>query len=115
MNDDLDPALQIAFANAERELPGETFGAAVMAGIERQRRLRSFGWLAIGAAGVVLVWLLALPLQNLALALVDGLGTSLVSGKDGLAMQMLAPLNSVAGVLALVLLAAQMLWRRIRG
>lgn len=115
MNDDLDPALQIAFANAERELTDDAFGAAVMAGIERKRRVRTVGWLAIGAAGIALVWLLALPLQNLALALVNGLGTSLVSGEDGLAMQMLAPLNSVAGLLALVLLAVQMLWRRIRG
>ena len=115
MNDELDPALQIAFANAERELVDEDFIDQVMADVTKRRRQPAYVWIAASVAGIATMWFLAAPLQNLALFILQGLNAPLAPQYDGMAMQLFAPLNSVAGVLALLLLAGQMLWRRIRG
>ncbi|MCG6859594.1 MAG: hypothetical protein LJE67_16160 [Salaquimonas sp.] len=119
MNDELDPGLQILFANAEEDLANDGFDDAfaglVMAAIERQRRASRARWIVLGLAGLAAAWFFADPLAQLVYHMSEGLTASLVPANEGTLMQMLTPLNSVAGLIALLLLAGQMLWRRMGG
>lgn len=110
---DLDPGLQILFANAEKDLAPNGFVEAVLARAERARRTRIAVGFGAAAVLLVLAGLLAGPLQAGVLALTQGLTTALVPPGDGLAGQLLAPVNNVAGLLALLLVALQSLLRRV--
>lgn len=112
MTEPLDPELQILFANADDDLPGDSFVETVLAGLVRDRRRRRVRRIAIAAAVVALLWLFHAPLQEFGWVAMQALGTNLLPPGDGLAMQFLAPLNNVAGLLALGLLALQVFLRR---
>jgi len=113
MTEDRSPELQILFANAEIPLPDNGFAESVLTRIERYRRFRILRWSAIGMVLVALAALLAGPLLDLATKISGGLTVSLVPDGGGWIGQALAPLNTVAGLLALCLFGLQTLFRRL--
>lgn len=114
MSDEPNPEIQILFANAHRDLASEDFVARVMEGVSRLERISKAGRIAAVIALIAVGGLLALPLQEAILLLTDGLGTAIIAPNDNLLTQMLSPLNSVAGILALLLIGMQFAFRALR-
>ena len=110
-----DPLLQQLFDLANRDLGGEAFVAGVMAQIDALRRRAIIAWLVAGLVLLAAAWLLTptmvaavgLLSQALPQALVD------VDEPSALAGQVFSPLNSVAAVLAVAVLAIVIAYRKL--
>jgi len=113
MNDERDPLLESLFSQAEHELVEDKFTVQVMAGVKKRRRNVLIGRLAIVALLVALELLLSAPLQNTAGAITQVLGMSLIEVESEWLSLVFAPLNSIAGVLGMLLLSMQFLYRRM--
>jgi hypothetical protein len=109
MNDEREPSLQAAFANATRELAEDPFLTRTMQRTDTLTRRRVVRRIGIA----LLLGLLAMPLQDFALAVTPVLAQSLIDLDAGLATQLLAPVNSVAGLLSMVLLTLRAAHRRL--
>ena len=102
-----DPLLQQLFDLANRDLGGEAFIAGVMAEIDALRRRAVIAWMAAGVVLLAVAWLLT-PTMVAAVGLASqALPRSLVEVDQPAALvsQVLAPLNSIAAVLAVTVLA----------
>ena len=113
MTDERDPALQTLFADATEELAGKAFTAQVMSRIDGRRQTAWFAWISVALVLAACAWLLALPLQEAAHFLTQSLTLSLIDLDDRLLAQLVSPLNSVAGALALGLIGLRIAYRRI--
>lgn len=113
MNDDRDPKLERLFEEAETSLADDAFTEAVNGGLKRRRRRILFGRLAVLAAIVLLEVVLESPLQLYLGAIAEVLGTPLLPVQDGWAAFVFAPVNSVAGLIGIVLLGLNILYRKI--
>jgi hypothetical protein len=113
MNDDRDPRLELLFEEAESSLADDAFIEAVNDSLRRRRRRILFGRLAILAALVVLEVVLESPLRLYLGVVADVLGTPLLPMHDDWLAFVVAPINSVAGLVGLVLLGLNMLYRKI--
>ena len=112
MTDERDPQLEALFVQAETELADDGYVDKVMDRLRRQRRNSLIGRFAAVGLLVVLELLLSAPLQNSAAAIAEALSTSLVSVEDRWLAFALAPINSVAGVLGMLLVGMHFLYRR---
>ena len=113
MTTDRDPELQALFAAANRDLEEEAFTARVMARLHARQRWTVAAWLVAGLTAAACVALLAWPLQDIAGAAAPFLFSTLIDIGSPLLAQTLAPLNSVAGVLALGLIGLRAAYRKI--
>ena len=113
MNDERDPLLESLFARAERELVEDKFTAQVMAQVATRRRNVLIGRIAIVALLVSLELLPSTPLQNSAGIITQALSTSLVELEGGAVATVVSPINSVAGLIGMLLLGMQFLFRRM--
>jgi hypothetical protein len=113
MNDERDPLLESLFSQAERELVEDQFTLQVMDRVEKRRRNVLIGRVAIVALIIVLELLLSAPLQNTAGVITQALGTSLIEVESGWLTLIFAPLNSIAGLIGMLLLGMQFLYRRM--
>ena len=104
-----DPLLEAAFAGAARDLDDAAFLSRTL---ERTDALQRRRWLRRVGVGLLLS-LLAMPLQDFALAITPVLAQSLVDVDAGLVTELLAPVNSVAGLLSAVLLTLRAAHRRL--
>lgn len=111
MTIDRDPALESLFADADQNLAGDTFTAAVMTQVDSQRRRIVYGWIGICLALFASALLLSAPLQNAVNLLTQILPVSLIDLGDQWLAQVLAPVNSVATPIGLGILA---LWTACR-
>lgn len=107
--EDRDPHLATLFAEAAAAAPEATFAGVVVQRTNVARRRRIARRIAIG----VLLSLIAVPLQDLVLASALVLAVQLVEMEAGLVAQLLAPINSVGGLLSAVLLTLRASHRRI--
>lgn len=112
MGDERDPKLEALFAQAEQDLVDDDYTEAVMFRIRRHRRNALIGRFAAVALLVILELLLSSPLQNSASVLAEALSTTLFEVEGQWLAFAFAPLNSVAGLLGLLLLGAHFLYRR---
>lgn len=113
MSDERDPLLDSLFARAERELVEDRFTANVMARVATRRRNVLIGRLAIVALLIALEVLLSDPLQNYTGVITQVLSMSLVKLESGMVALVLAPINSIAGLIGMLLLGLQFLYRRM--
>ena len=113
MNDERDPLLESLFSQAERELVEDKFTVQVMDRVKKRRRNVLIGRVAIVALIVVLELLLSAPLQNTAGVITQSLGTSLIEVESEWLTLVFAPLNSIAGLIGMLLLGMQFLYRRM--
>jgi len=112
--DQRDPRLQSLFADAKQELAGEALTARVM----EKTRGRRYRLLAASAAAVLsaltVTWLLfGMPLFEFALLLSGALATPLVDLGEGWLALLLLPVNTVAGVLMILLKGLRMVQKRL--
>ncbi len=114
MTEDLDPRLQILFANSREELPPDEFAKQVMVRIDRLKRLTLIGRTVAMAVLIAISAMFAASVQEVVMVLADGLNYSIIEPDRSLLMQVLTPVNSVAGVLALSLIALQFAFRILR-
>ena len=111
--DDRDPVLQRLFRDAGASLPPDAFLEQVMSQIDRTRRRSLFGWWIVGAALFASVWLLAGPLLSVVEIAMRILPESLVELDKGWVAQLISPVNSIAGVVALIFLGLRLAYRKI--
>ena len=111
--DDRDPALQRLFRAAGSDLPPDTFLEQVMSEIDRTRRRSTLAWCSIGVALFASVWLLAGPLMSAVEIAMRILPESLIELDNSWVAQLISPVNSIAGVVALVFLGLRLAYRKI--
>ncbi len=109
-----DPALEALFTSAEQELRDDAFTSAVKRRIDRRGKRVIAGRLAAVALLVILEVLLESPLQLSLGVAAEILSTTLIPLDDEWLAFVLSPINSIAGLIGLMLIATQHLYRRIR-
>lgn len=107
----LDPRVQGLFTRAENAFDGETFVAAVMAGINRERRRLIVFWIGLSAIFITGLALLAPAVVTGITMVTNLLPVSLVEVETGWLRQLLAPVNSVAAAIALGALGIRKFFR----
>lgn len=95
-----DPQLQALFAAVDAELPAQPFAAELLEQVAHARRKA----IARRAVIALMLALVGIPLQDYALAFAELLIVSLIEIENQLAAQVLAPINSVGGLLSITLL-----------
>ena len=113
MNDERDPLLESLFSQAEHELVEDEFTVQVMDGVKKRRRNVLIGRLAIVVSLVALELLLSSPLQDTAGVITQVLGMSLIEVESEWLTMVFGPLNSIAGLLGMLLIGMQFLYRRM--
>ena len=108
-DDDHDPTLDELFSEFDDDLPGEQFTGEVMVRTDRAKRWIVARRIALG----ILLGLLAIPLENFALAFAHILAVTLIDLEHGLVAQLLAPVNTVGSLLSVVLLGLRIVHKRI--
>lgn len=113
MTIDRDPTLQGLFDVAKQDLAEEAFVAQVMSQIDSLRRRAVIGWICVGLVSVICGWWLARMLQDAVNVLTQVLPLTLIDLDIGWPAQFLAPVNSIAGLVALGLLGLRRAYREI--
>jgi hypothetical protein len=113
MNEERDPLLESLFASAREELASENFLVAVMARLKNRNRRLVLTRLGIAALLVALELFLSSPLQNTVGLVTDLLASNLYEFNNEWIAFVLAPINSVAGLLGLLLLGLHFMFRRM--
>jgi hypothetical protein len=108
-DDDHDPTLDELFSEFDDDLPGEQFTGEVMVRTDRAKRWIVARRVALG----ILLGLLAIPMENFALAFAHVLAVTLIDLEHGLVAQLLAPVNTVGSLLSVVLLGLRIVHKRI--
>ncbi len=111
MTTDRDPQLESLFQDAEEEFPDEAFTSRVMSAVNIRRRRSIVGWVISGLVLVSCAWCLVLILQDAVFLLTQVLPETIIDMDNRWAAQLLAPVNSVSGLLGL---AAVGLWVAFR-
>jgi len=113
MTDDRHPGLQGLFDAAKKELDDDAFVTQVMAQIDSLRHRTMIGWI-IGSLVLTLVgWWLSRPLISAVNLATQMLPKSLVVVEEQWLAELLAPVNSIAGVAGLLFLGAWVAYRKI--
>jgi hypothetical protein len=113
MTNDRDPALRSLFQTAREEIQDEAFTTQVMSQIEQRRRRTITGWVGIALVLAPCAWLLGTVLQDAVLLLTQVLPSTLVDLDNRWLTQLLAPVNSISGLVALGVLGLRALFRKI--
>ena len=114
MTEQRNATLESLFDASKQDFAGDEFVERV---INRTDRLRIFvmaGWAAVGIVLIAVAWVLGLALQDAVDVINRSLSISLIDIGDAWLAPILSPVNSVAGVLAIGLLALRRIVRRIR-
>lgn len=113
MIDDRDPALKALFNQASQELEGNSFTNRVMSRIDSARRWSVLGWAGFAIAFFAGAALLAPPLVDAVGLLSQVLPRSIIDVDNDWLDQLLSPVNSVAGLVALGFLGLRAVYRKI--
>lgn len=113
MTEDRDPMLTEYFAAGREDIQDDGFSQRVSAAVARYERFSALRRIGFDVAIVVLAWIIAEPAQALVYGLLPELTRSLVEVDNALLAQMLLPLNSLTGVLALGFLLGRSVYRRL--
>ncbi len=108
-----DPRLQTLFAEAQQELVDDAFTDLVMEQTGNFKHRKTAVRISQGLVLVLALALLAIPLQDAGMALTQVLLMSLIELEDGPLNQLLAPANSIGGLLSTVLLGLRLIHKRI--
>lgn len=114
MADDRDPLLKTLFAEAPHDLDGKAFTARVMARTRGRKYRVIAGWFLVILALAALAWFFALPLQEIAQLIAQGLTISLFDLGEGWLAWFLLPVNNIASLLVLSIKAIRIVRKKIR-
>jgi len=112
MSNDKDPLLESLFAETAYEPVDDDFNAEVMANVDKRRRNVFIGRVAIVALLVVFELMLSSPMQHSVSIMTEAMSTSLFEVNNEWLATAIAPLNSVAGLVGMLLLGLHTLYRR---
>ena len=113
MSTDRDPKLVALFAQAEQEFDEDSFLADVMGQIDRERRKTLLVWWALGMFTIACFAALAAPVITAVNMATQLLPVSVVEIQTDWVRQLVSPVNSVAAVVAVIVLGAMRFFRRI--
>jgi hypothetical protein len=113
MTDERVPGLQAMFDAARKETADEAFVARVMAEVEKGQRRTVIGWIIAGLLLAPVAWWLSTPLIGMVELASQLLPDSLITVEEEWLAQLLAPVNSIAGVVGLAVLGAWLAYRKI--
>ena len=113
MNAERDPLLESLFEQAEEDLLDENFTGEVVRHMQDRRKRILSGRFAVIAMLVLLEVLLESPMQQSLGVVADVLGTSLITLEGEWVSFVLGPVNSIAGLVGIVLLGIHGLYRKI--
>ena len=113
MTNERDPQLEALFAQAQTDIPNGDFAQRVMSDVDTRRRNVLLVRLALITLIVVLELLLSAPIQGTLGIIMKALGTPLVDLENPAVELVLAPLNSVAGIVGGLLLLLHFLYRKV--
>lgn len=108
-----DPFLESLILQSETDLEEKEFTNQVMSKVEVRRRNVFIGRLAILALLVSLEIILSSPLQQSLGVIGQLLDTSLIDLENKWALMLLSPINSVAGLIGMMLLGMHFLYRKV--
>ncbi len=112
MSNDRDPILEALFEESRPTIDENEFVERVMATVDSRRRFVMFGRLLIVALIFLLEFLPSSPLQNSLGQVTQALGNDLVELNATWLEVIFAPVNSIAGVLGMLLLGLHVIYRR---
>ncbi len=113
MTDERDPGIQALFDSASRVGEDDAFIARAMAEIDGTRHRTVIGWIIFGVIMAPVAWWLSEPIMSTFDLAAQLLPDRLVAVEHDWAAQLLAPVNSVAGIMGLAFLGAWMAFRKI--
>ena len=113
MTDERDPLLEKLFAESRNEPFDAAFCDRVMENVEKRRRTVFAGRIAIVALLLLSELLLSAPLQNSFGVVTEALGRALFSVNNEWLATAVEPVNSIAGVIGVILLGLLTLYRRV--
>jgi len=113
MTDARDPGLQAMFDSTREDAADDAFVARVMADVEKGQRRTVISWVFAGLLLAPVAWWLSTPLLGAVDLATQLLPDTLIAVEEGFLAQLLAPVNSVAGVVGLVFLGAWVAYRKI--
>ena len=113
MSSDRDPTLTTLFAQAEQSFDNDAFVADVMREIDRQRRKTLIVWFVLALFLLACFAALATPVIAALGMATQLLPVSLVEIQTDWIRQLVSPINSVAAVVALIVLGIMKLYRRV--
>ena len=113
MSTDRDAGLQALFAQAQEEFEAQAFTDNVMARIDRLRKRTMYGWAAGGIVLVAVAAVIAGPVQDAVALTTQFLPQSLIDVENRWAEQLLSPINSIAGVVAICLLGLRAAYKKL--
>jgi len=113
MNTDRDPNLMALFAQAEQEFDKGSFVAGVMGQINHERRKIQLVWLVLGLFTIACLVALVAPVITAVSMANQLLPVSLVEIQTEWVRQLVSPINSVAAIVAVIVLGVTRFFRRI--
>lgn len=113
MNDERDPLLSELFAEPVALSDGTAFSERVVGQVQRSARRRRALILSLELLALVVVWLLATPLQEAIEAFLPWIMNSLVDLGDSPWSAALEPVNNLASIAALAYLLGRSAVRRL--
>ena len=111
----IDPRLHALFETADQASGRDAFVRSVMARVDRERRRLLLVWVVFAVFMIAALALLASPVLTAAGMAMQLLPVSLVDIESEWLRQLLAPINSVAALVAIAVLALRRFFRRILG
>ena len=113
MNDKRDPLLEDLFSQSRQQPVNNGFTQGVMSLVEKRRKNVIVTRVLILLAIVALEILLSSPLQNSVGSFTEALSTSLIEVENEWLEILFAPINSIAGLVGILLLGIHHLYRRM--
>lgn len=113
MTTDRDPILQSLFTIAKQDCLEDEFTDRVISRIDKLRRRALIGWVAAGLVSAGFALALTEPLLYTVNLATQVLPRSLLELDNSIAAQLVAPVNSIAGIVALCLLGLRMAYKKI--
>jgi len=113
MTVDRDPNLEALFAKAKQVAADDGFTDGVMSRIDKLRKRSMIGWIGVGVVMVALAWTVSSPVTHAVHLATQLLPESLVELDDRWMAQLLAPVNSIAGLVGLGFLGLRLAYKKI--
>ena len=112
MSNDRDPVLEALFEKTRPAISENEFVETVMARVDKRRRNVMIGRVLIVALILLIEFLPSSPLQSSVGKMAQSLGTELVTLDAAWWAFIVEPINSIAGVIGMFMLALHVLYRR---
>lgn len=113
MTTDHDPALESLFAAAKHDMVGDAFTEQVMSRIDKLRRRTLSAWIGVGFVATVAAWVLTGPVVIAVNLGTQFLPRSLIELDNQVLADVVAPVNSVAILVAVGILSLRAIYRKI--